>query len=114
MTYKLTRPDVAFVVTVSPVYFVHSCAAQRAEEERGLFGFHPWHPSSFKPCRQCKVIFGGYELWGENGHRQGAPKNRADLARLLRHLAFKRWRAEAGGLLGYRFRRSRGSIYYEA
>ena len=112
-TYKLQRPNVAFVVTVSPVYVVHSCAAKLAEEKRGIFGCHSWHPNSFKPCQECKVTFRGYELWGDNGHCQGEAKDRKDLAWLLRHLAGKRWPADAGGLMGFRFKRSRGSIYYQ-
>jgi hypothetical protein len=70
-----------FHITVHPIAHVHSCATKRAEEARGLYGFH-----QFTSCPDCQVTPDGFELWGENGHMQG---RYPDDGRLLESLACK-------------------------
>ena len=56
-----------FTVYVCPTFIVNGCATKRDEEKRGLMGFH-----SFERCPACEVIPLAFDLWGENGHKQGS------------------------------------------
>jgi hypothetical protein len=100
------RAEVYFVVSVSESWRLVGCAAKRDQEAHGLFGFH-----SFTSCPDCVLTFEGWELWGENGHKQGAAKDRAGLAHMLRYRAMRPWRMQDGRLMGYRFKRG-GKIYF--
>ena len=55
-----------FNAYVCELYGVHRCQEYKDEESRGLFGFHP------KTCSDCKRVFLGWEIWGENGHKQNS------------------------------------------
>jgi len=46
----------------------------KAEEKRGLHGFH-----DYSHCVACKLSPDGWELWGENGHLQGHIPQGSDL-----------------------------------
>lgn len=101
----MKRADVFFRVSVSEAYTVHGCAAKRDQEARGLIGFH-----FFESCPDCRKVFRGYELWGENGHKQATADNRAGLAWLLRHKAMRPWIMQDGRTMGYQFRKG-GKIF---
>jgi hypothetical protein len=107
------KPDYTFVISVHPVAHVTSCAKKRDEESRGLFGFH-----LFTACPDCRVRDVGFELWGENGYRQGGARDRHDLAHCLKARAVKQWIATTdaeypkGSLIGYKFRVG-PQIYYK-
>ena len=109
----MQKPDYVFTITVSPVARVIGCAAKREQESRGMFGFH-----QFTNCLKCQVIDEGFELWGENGFRQGGAKNYKHLAHCLKARAIKQWRATTnkeypkGSLIGYRFKVG-GAMYYK-
>jgi hypothetical protein len=96
----MLKPDVYFIVTVCERWRLHSCPAKLAEESRGLFGFH-----FFESCPDCVRTFEGWELWGENGHKQAFAPDRASLAHQLRWKALRPWRMKDGRLMGYKFRR---------
>lgn len=109
----MRKPDHVFTITVHLVYVLVSCDEKQAEEAKGLFGWHP-----FTTCKACKLIFNGYELWGENGHCQGhISRGRNHLAACLRMRASKQWVAQTdveypkGALIGYRFKVG-GPLYY--
>lgn len=94
----MKRPDVTFSITVNPVQRVYPCATRLAKESEGFFGFH-----DSTHCPECRYVQSGYELWGENGHKQGHADNRAQLAHMLRYHAGKQWRMKDGRIMGYRF-----------
>jgi hypothetical protein len=71
-------------VTLSPVREVRGCATKRAEQERGLIGFH-----AYTRCPACEVMPAGYEAWGENGHKQGFWPVDTDVAWILERLALR-------------------------
>lgn len=100
-----------FTVYVSRVFTVIGCAAKRAEESRGLFGFH-----DFRRCPDCQRIDQGFECWGDNGHLQASPKTREQLIHWIKTYARKRLPAAdsfgPGHYLGFRFRRE-SDIHYK-
>jgi hypothetical protein len=102
----MRKPDLTFTVTVSPVCRVIGCQEQRDQESRGLFGFH-----SFATCPNCQVIPDGWEMWGENGHKQAAPSTRELMIHWVKLKARSQWRTQVGLLMGYRFRAG-STIYY--
>lgn len=92
------KPDHTFTVRVCPVVYVHRCAARRAEESRGLYGFHD------SRCPDCRIEHAGFEMWGQNGHCQ-AEVNSVDAMRYwIARKAREQWRRD-GALWGYRFER---------
>lgn len=103
----MLKPDVVFTVRVCPVFHVFGCAEKQAQEARGLFGFH-----LFTSCPNCKVVFSGWQFWGENGHLQGNAPTRALMAHWLKRSAMRQWRTKAGQLMGYRFV-SGGTMHYK-
>lgn len=109
----MQKPDYVFVITVHPVFRVIACAAKLEQELNGMFGFH-----QFTTCPNCQVISEGYELWGENGHKQGKLSDRRILAYWLKNNAIKQWRTSTdqeypkGSLIGYRFKVG-GALYYK-
>lgn len=94
----MRKPDLTFTVTVSPVCRVIGCGAQQEQESRGLFGFHP-----FFSCPDCRVIPDGWEIWGENGHKQASPSTREGLVHWVKLKARSQWKTQAGLVMGYRF-----------
>lgn len=103
----MKKPDVYFTITVNPVFHVYHCAEYQAQEERGLFGFHNWGK-----CPNCRVEPGGYEFWGENGHKQGgSPNSRHELAHRLRYQASRQFRQVDGRLQGTRIKAG-SALYY--
>lgn len=109
----MRRPDHFFVITVHHVYVLVSCDEKRAEEARGLFGFHP-----ITTCKSCTLTPNGYEFWGQNGHCQGRIANgRRHLAACLKVRAAMQWTARTdreypiGSLIGYRFKAG-SPLYY--
>lgn len=90
---KAKRP---FKVYVCRTFVLTPCDAYRAERGRGCYGFHP------HGCPDCKREHEGFELWGENGHRQGGVRgDRAELVSLLKY----RVRSEYFGSLASRLTR---------
>lgn len=82
-----------FLAYWQPIFRVQSCKAKLAEEARGLIGFH-----RFTDCPDCRVIPEGFELWGENGHKQGAcPIGSDPLAYLTRRMIRDRDLEVTGG-----------------
>ena len=69
-----------FLIYVQPRFRVNGCATKRAEESRGMMGFH-----SFERCPACDVVFEGFDLWGENGHLQGTVNAGDNLDAILEH-----------------------------
>ena len=69
---------IRFTMYLQRVFVVHGCATKRAEEQRGLMGFH-----DIKRCPACVIVPDGFELWGENGHKQGAIPEGADVVSYL-------------------------------
>lgn len=53
-----------FLITVQPRYSLKRCPLLIAEEARGFFGHR-------RDCPECVKTLEGYDLQGENGHRQG-------------------------------------------
>jgi hypothetical protein len=102
----MKRPDAVFTVIVCPAFYVFSCAEKLAQESRGLMGFH-----SYQSCPNCRIESKGFEYWGENGHKQGSSSNRAGMVFWVSRTARKQWRMQAGGIMGYRFRKG-SPIYY--
>lgn len=102
----MRKPDLTFLVTVSPVCRVIGCQKKQDEENRGLFGFH-----SFTTCPDCQVIPDGWQMWGENGHMQAAPSTREWMAHWIKVKAREQWKTKAGLLMGYRFRVG-STLYY--
>lgn len=78
-----------FQVTVTPAYFVHACSARLEQESRGSYGFHDSHR-----CSDCAIEFDGFELWGENGHKQGSCRTLDHVAHAIKVSNF---RSKAGG-----------------
>lgn len=103
---KQPRPDSTFMVTVCPVYRVHSCQAKLDQESRGLMGFH-----SFTTCPDCKLTSEGWEMWGENGHKQASAPSRERLIHWVSIKAKEQWKMRAGGIMGYRFQQG-SPMYY--
>ena len=52
----MQKPDIAFHITVSPVFTVRGCRVKREQEERGLYGCH-----YYTECPDCQIISRGYE-----------------------------------------------------
>lgn len=102
----MRKPDCVFVVRVCERWMLRGCAEKQAQEARGLFGFH-----LFESCPDCVLEFAGWEFWGENGHKQGAASDRAQLVHWLRYTATKQWNMKDGRIMGYRFRRGGRYIY---
>jgi hypothetical protein len=102
----IARPDQVFTIIVNESARVFGCTEKLEQESRGLMGFH-----NFKKCPNCRIVSEGFELWGDNGHRQGGASDRNQLTRVIAHLAKKQWRLKAGGIMGYRFRLG-GKLYY--
>jgi len=102
----MNKSDVFFRVTVHPVAHVLHCELSRAQQRRGLFGFH-----YYTSCPDCRVVDDGWELWGENQHLQGATKDRPHLTHMLRTMAQRPWRMKDGRLMGFQFRLGR-KIHY--
>lgn len=80
-----------FLITVSPVQVLDACSIKVDQEKRGLFGFH-----DFTHCTDCSKHPNGFELWGENGHRQGTfhgdHRGLADLLKYRYRLRNERFR----------------------
>lgn len=102
----MKKPDQVFVIVVNESARVFSCAEKIAQESRGMMGFH-----NFEKCPNCRIESEGFELWGDNGHRQGGASDRPQLVRTIARLAKQQWRMKSGGLMGYRFRRG-GKLFY--
>jgi len=69
-----------FRIYVHPTFVLHPCKGYLDERSRGLIGFHD------PKCTECSRDSEGYELWGENGHKQGGVSgDRADLVDYLRY-----------------------------
>lgn len=111
--FKVSKPEHTFRMTVSPVYTVFGCQEKRDDEAHGLMGFH-----RYASCPACRLRFDGWEVWGENGHRQAAPKTRQQLLHYLKIKAREQTRVSGrdyyqpkGSRLGFRFERG-SAIYY--
>lgn len=55
-----------FHITISKSRRLYPCKDMIDQQKRGLFGFH-----NFNECNNCTRLFVGWELWGQNGHKQG-------------------------------------------
>lgn len=102
----MRKPDVTFQVTVSPTFHVYGCDEKRAQESRGLFGFH-----QYTSCPNCRVVSSGFEVWGENGHRQATLATRDNMRYWVHLKAREQWRMKDGRIMGYRFRMG-SPLYY--
>jgi len=106
----MQKPDIAFHITVSPVFTVRGCRVKREQEERGLYGCH-----YYTECPDCQIISRGYECWGENMHLQGSPRDYEHLKYWLKLKVREQWRGKGyDGLVqlhGYTFAVG-GPIYY--
>jgi hypothetical protein len=92
-----------FNIHVSPVVRVSGCAEKRAQEERGLFGFH-----MFDSCPNCVKVAEGWEGWGENGHLQFSAGDRAQLTHVMKYQVMR----HRYGKYPVHFIRSTSTIYY--
>ncbi len=104
----MKKSDVVFFVSVHRVYRVVGCDTKRDQETRGLFGFH-----NYDRCPNCRMIPSGWEMWGENGHKQGIAENTAQLAHWLKTTARRQWKIQDGKIMGYRFRLN-AAMYYKS
>lgn len=112
----MRKPDYLFTIRVVPVARMIYCETAKAEERRGLYGFHP------HSCPNCRVESMGWEFWGENGHLQGSAPTRERLIHFLKIKARQQWQAADYGerptiggskIHGYRFKLARGTQYYK-
>lgn len=67
-----------FLITITPKNRLFRCPARIKSEMEGSFCHPPY-------CPDCKTVPDGWELWGENGHLQGAFSERPDAETLKRH-----------------------------
>ena len=99
-----------FKTSVCEVYALHRCEEYKAQEDRGVYGCHP------RNCSLCKREFVGWELWGENGHKQGhltsiggwPVPTRKKFIEWIAHLA----KMELGKRYPMQFRKGRSITFY--
>ena len=60
-----------------------------------MIGFH-----LFATCPNCQCIPEGWEMWGENGHRQASAPTRERLIHWIKTKAREQWPMQAGGING--------------
>jgi hypothetical protein len=90
---ELGMPNNPFRVTECKTFNLLSCDKKRAEEARGLMGFH-----NFVTCPDCVKTFEGYAYWGENGHKQATLREPAD----AQYIAQRKWVVSPGSPMYYR------------